>query len=121
MNINDINGKRVNVSAHTITIKSLEGKTSGMIRGVDNLYSMSPNKQFSYAQILTKSGVSRDVFMRYLDKILIVDNQMYFLIDDYSFSVAERLGERIVADVAELEKAMTIIHCERVQWSTARR
>ena len=120
MTINDICGKRVSVSAHTITVKTPEGKTSGMIRGVDNLYSMSPNKQFGYAQALTAFGVPREVMMRYLDKILVVDGGLYFLIDDYSFSVAEKLGERIVTDVALLEKGMTIIHCERIQWSNRR-
>lgn len=121
MTINNITGKRVAVSAHTITIKNTEGKTSGMVRGVDNLSAIQPSKQFTYAQELAKSGVPREVYMRYLDRILIVDGDLYFLVDDYCFSVAERLGERIVQDVATLAKGMTIIHCERIQWSTTRR
>lgn len=121
MQINDITNKRISVSAHTITIKSETGKTAGMVRNISTLDNIQPNKQLDYSTKLRKAGLSREIMMKYLDKIIIYEGDMFFLVDDYSYAVSQRLGERIVADLAELSKAMTIIHCERIQWAAKRR
>lgn len=117
----DISGKRIIVSAHTITVKNQEGKTAGMVRNISTLDNIQPNKQLDFSSKLRKAGLSREIMMKYLDKIIVYEGELFFLVDDYSYSVSQRLGERIVEDVQELEKAMTIIHCERIQWSTKRR
>ena len=121
MEIKDISGKRISVSAHTITVKSETGKTAGMIRNISTLDNIQPNKQMDFSSRLRKAGLSRELMMKYLDKIIIYEGDMFFLVDDYSYAVSQRLGERIVADLEEIGKAMEIIHCERIQWSTKRR
>ena len=121
MQINDITNKRIAVSAHTITVKNQEGKTDGMVRNISTLDNIQPNKQLDFSSKLRKAGLSREIMMKYLDKIIVYEGEMFFLVDDYTFAVSQRLGERIVADLEELSKAMNIIHCERIQWSTKRR
>ena len=121
MELREISGKRISVSAHTITIKTETGKTAGMVRNISTLDNIQPNKQMDYSSRLRKAGLSRELMMKYLDRIIIYEGELFFLVDDYTFSISQRLGERIVEDVAELGKAMEIIHCERIQWSTKRR
>ena len=121
MELKDISGKRISVSAHTITVKTETGKTSGMVRNISTLDDIQPNRQLDYSAKLRKAGLSRELMMKYLDRIIIYEGEMFFLVDDYSFTVSQRLGERIVSDLEELNKAMNIIHCERIQWSTKRR
>lgn len=121
MEIADLIGKRVTVSARTLTVKDGQDKTRGMIRNVENLYDMRANKQIEYHAKLKEIG--RDVYMGNLEKILVIDNQMYFLCDDYQYGISKKLGEAYFKMIDTFEKSETInvIHCERVYFTNKRR
>ena len=121
MKIREIEGKRINVSARTITIKDENNKTCGMVRNITTLNDVQPNKQIVFSTDLRKKGVSREIMMRYLDKIVIYESEMYFLVDDYAYGIAEKLGERLFNDLPELAKGTEVIHCARISWSERRK
>ena len=117
MNIIDIKGKQINVSAHTITIKNEEGKTAGIVRNVCSLADMRVGLQFELAGKLRKAGVENRIYMPYLDKILVVNGEMYLPVDDHDLPYSERLQ----AALPELEKGIHIIHCARIHWAAKRK
>jgi len=115
MNIREIAGRRVVVSSHTITIVDDLGKTRGMIRNVDNLYSIQANKQFVYCQRL-KESLDRKDYMGLLKRILIVDDELYYLCDDYSYDESLSIDDNYYKTVNKFENSgvITVIHCKRV-------
>ena len=122
MKINEVSGQRVNVSAHTITIKDDADKTRGLVKGIDNLYEIQPNKQFQYAQILARAGVDRASYMSVLHQILIHEGKLYYLVDNYVLEIEKRLGETKLQNlIQELSKAVEIIYCKRITWATKRK
>ena len=48
--IKDCIGKNVKISKGSITIKSEDGKTSGVVRNITSLYDLQANKQMEYYQ-----------------------------------------------------------------------
>ena len=120
MNIREIAGRRVVVSSHTITVVDDLWKTRGMIRNVDNLYSIQANKQFVYCQML-KESLERSDYMGHLKSILIVDDKLFFLCDDYSYDVSLSIDDNYYKTVNKFENSgvITVIHCKRVKRSIA--
>ena len=57
--IRDCIGKDVKISKNSITIKSENGKTAGVVRNITSLYDLQANKQIYYYQILKKVGAGK--------------------------------------------------------------
>lgn len=55
--IKDCIGKNVKISKRSITIKSEDGKTCGVVRDTISLYDLQANKQMEYYQKLCKLGL----------------------------------------------------------------
>ncbi len=120
MEIREIAGKSVVVSAHTITVKNDDGKTQGMVRNIDNLYSVQANKQFVYSQKLKKS-LDRSDYMGQLRNIIIANENLYYLCDDYSYDVSIQTDDNYYKMINKFENSgvITVIHCKRVKRAAA--
>lgn len=54
--IKDCVGKKIKISKSSITIKSEEGKTCGVVRDIKKFKDIQPNKEFRYFHILKECG-----------------------------------------------------------------
>ena len=67
-------GKKVKISKSSITIKSENGKTSGIVRNIASLYDLQANKQMDYYRILRKLGLNGKISIK---DCIISDGVMY--------------------------------------------
>lgn len=72
--IKDCIGKNVKISKGSITIKSENGKTSGIVRNITSLYDLQANKQMDYYRILRKLGLHGKISIK---DCIIADGVMY--------------------------------------------
>ena len=73
--IKDCIGKKVKISKSSITIKSEDGKTSGVVKNITSLYDLQANKQIEYHAKMKKLDVRwKDISIK---NIIIKDNEMY--------------------------------------------
>ena len=72
--IKDCIGKNVKISNGSITIKSDEGKTSGVVKNITSLYDLQANRQMEYYQKLRKLGLHGKVSIK---DCIIADGIMY--------------------------------------------
>lgn len=72
--IKDCIGKNVKISKCSITIKSEDGKTSGVVRNITSLYDLQANKQMEYYRILRKIGIHGKISIK---DCIIADSAMY--------------------------------------------
>lgn len=78
MTMQDIQGKKVKLSAHTITVKGENGKTCGMVRGVTSFTELQPNMAIKYFKTIKAAGlwgIGGDVTKR----VIIADGNVYYL------------------------------------------
>ena len=72
--IKECNGKNVKISRNSITIKTAEGKTCGVVRNITSLYDLQANKQMTFYSKLKKLGVHGKVSLK---DIIICDGEMH--------------------------------------------
>lgn len=72
--IKDCIGKKVKISKCSITIKSDDGKTCGVVKNITSLYNLQPNMQMEYYHILKKLGLHGKISIR---ECIIKDKEMY--------------------------------------------
>ena len=72
--IKDCNGKKVKISKGSITIKSDDGKTIGVVRNITSLYDLQANKQMEYYKIIRKLGLHGKISIK---DCIIADGVMY--------------------------------------------
>lgn len=72
--IKDCIGKNVKISKRSITIKSDDGKTSGVVRNIISLYDLQANKQMEYYQKIRKLGLHGKISIK---DCIIADDTMY--------------------------------------------
>ena len=72
--IKDCIGKNVKISKGSITIKSEDGKTRGLVKNITSLYDMQANKQMDYYKKIKQSGVHGKISIK---DCIIVDGTMY--------------------------------------------
>lgn len=72
--IKDCIGKNVKISKCSITIKSENGKTSGVVRNISSLYDLQANKQMDYYRTLRKLGLHGKISIK---DCIITDGVMY--------------------------------------------
>jgi hypothetical protein len=72
--IRDCIGKNVKISKGSITIKSEDGKTCGVVRNIVSLYDMQPNKQMEHYGKLRKLGLHGKISIK---DCIISNNTLY--------------------------------------------
>lgn len=72
--IKDCIGKNVKISKNSITIKSDDGKTCGVVRNITSLYNMQANKQIEYHKKIKQAGLHGKISIK---DCIIVDEIMY--------------------------------------------
>lgn len=72
--INDCNGKKVKISKGSITIKTEDGKTSGVVRNITSLYDLQANKQMEYYRKIRKLGLHGKISIK---DCIIANGAMY--------------------------------------------
>lgn len=82
MTMQDLEGKRVKISAHTITVKDEHGKTRGMVRGVEKYTALQPSKRFDHFPAVKKAGIwGNDFDRKMIDHVIVDGKQLYYLND----------------------------------------
>lgn len=115
--IQDCVNNNVVVSARSITLKTDDGKTCGVIRGIESVYDAQPSHQFKYHTTLVKTGVDRNMWMSgLLDHILAYEGDLYFLVAPNSGKKALELAEAF-----RDSKGVTVIDCASVKYTTKRK
>ena len=72
--IKDCIGKKVKISKGSITIKTEDGKTCGVVRNITSLYDLQANKQMEYYQKIRKLGLHGKISIK---DCIIADGIMY--------------------------------------------
>lgn len=72
--IKDCIGKNVKISKGSITIKSVDGKTSGVIRNITSLYDLQANRQMDYYKTIRKLGLHGKISIK---DCIIAEGTMY--------------------------------------------
>lgn len=72
--IRDCLGKKVKISKNSITIKTDDGKTCGVVRNTTSLYDLQANKQMRYYQKLRQLGVHEKISIK---DCIVSDGVMY--------------------------------------------
>ena len=74
--INDCIGKNVKISKGSITIKTEDGKTCGVVRNIVSLYDMQANKQMDYYKKIKQAGLHGKISIK---DCIIADGIMYVM------------------------------------------
>ena len=74
-----ITGKKIKVSAHSITIKGESGKTAGVIRNTCKFKELQAGKQMEFFKAVRLGGVWGDSDL--MENVVFKDGKMYFLHD----------------------------------------
>lgn len=82
MKMQDLEGKRVKISAGTITAKGESGKTCGMVRGIRKYQDMPKAKQFELFPIVRGSGIWGNTNNPEMIDHVIFDGTSLFYIND---------------------------------------
>ena len=72
--IKDCIGKNVKISKCSITIKTEDGKTCGVVRNIVSLYDMQANKQMDYYKKIKQAGLHGKISIK---DCIIADGTMY--------------------------------------------
>ena len=72
--IKDCIGKNVKISKGSITIKTENGKTCGVVRNIVSLYDMQANKQMDYYKKIKQAGLHGKISIK---DCIIADGTMY--------------------------------------------
>ena len=72
--IKDCIGKNVKISKGSITIKSDDGKTSGIVKNITSLYDLQANRQMEYYNKIRKLGLHGKISIK---DCIIADGTMY--------------------------------------------
>ena len=103
--IKDCIGKRVKISKNSITIKSNDGKTCGVVRNITSLYDLQANKQMEYYQKLRKIGLHGKISIK---DCIIADGTMYVFRNIKSKLFHEKYGFISEEEKQKVEEQETI-------------
>lgn len=81
MKMQDLEGRAVKISAHTITVKDEAGKTRGMVRGVTLWGGLRFNQQVEINMNVHRQGLK---LPNDKTRIIMSDNRMYYLKNDHA-------------------------------------
>ena len=103
--IKDCIGKNVKISKGSITIKTDDGKTCGVIRNIVSLYDMQANKQIDYYKKIKQVGLHGKISIK---DCIIVDGIMYVFRNIKSKLWHEEYGYFSEAEIEKAEEPETI-------------
>jgi len=102
MTMQDLEGKRVVISARTITVKDEQGKTRGLVRDARPFRSWADRERFDHREAVCRSGLwgRRDGAV---DRCILCGGKLYFLnntktLDYYARMYASERGEELKRD-----------------------
>lgn len=81
MDMKDLEGRIIKISAHTITIKDEAGKTRGMVRNVTPWNHLQFNRQVEFSMNVRRQGLK---LPNDKTRIIMSDNRMYYLKNDHA-------------------------------------
>lgn len=99
--IRDCVGKKVKISKGSITIKSEEGKTCGVVRNIVSLYDMQPNRQMEYYGKLRKLGLHGKISIK---DCIVSNNTLYVFRNVKSKLFHEQYGYMTEEEKARAEQ-----------------
>ena len=108
--IKDCNGKKVKISKGSITIKSEDGKTNGVVRNITSLYDLQANKQMDYYKIILKLDLHGKISIK---DCIIVDGVMYVFRNIKSKLWHEKYGFISEEEKQKAEETETIYNAIR--------
>ena len=108
--IKDCIGKKVKISKGSITIKTEDGKTCGVVRNIVSLYDMQANKQMEYYQKIRKLGLHGKISIK---DCIIADGAMYVFRNIKSKLFHERYGFISEEEKQKAEETETIYNVIR--------
>ena len=108
--IKDYNGKKVKISKGSITIKSEDGKTNGVVRNITSLYDLQANKQMDYYKIIRKLDLHGKISIK---DCIIVDGVMYVFRNIKSKLWHEKYGFISEEEKQKAEETETIYNAIR--------
>lgn len=103
--IKDCIGKNVKISKCSITIKSENGKTNGVVRNITSLYDLQANRQMEYYQKIRKLGLHGKISIK---DCIIVDGIMYVFRNIKSKLWHEKYGYITEEEKQKAEETETI-------------
>lgn len=117
--IRDCIGKNVKISKGSITIKSEDGKTCGVVRNIVSLYDIQPNKQMEHYGKLRKLGLHGKISIK---DCIISNNTLYVFRNVKSKLFYEQYGymteeEKTIAEQNDVlynmirENGIEVIEC----------
>ena len=128
MTMEELEGKRVKISAGTITVKDEHGKTRGMVRNIRTWARFSMREQFDHHKAISAAGIWGTRIDGLMECVVLDGNKLYYLnntksLDDYQRYFAghdgfeaEKANYEKRLEIAEKAAAyMTVINCHIVK------
>ena len=109
--IKDCIGKNVKISKGSITIKSEDGKTRGVVKNITSLYDMQANKQMDYYNKIKQVGLHGKISIK---DCIIVDGTMYVFRNIESKLWHEKYGFISDEEKQKAEETETIYNAIRM-------
>ena len=109
--IKDCIGKNVKISKGSITIKSEDGKTRGVVNNITSLYDMQANKQMDYYNKIKQVGLHGKISIK---DCIIVDGTMYVFRNIESKLWHEKYGFISDEEKQKAEETETIYNAIRM-------
>ena len=109
--IKDCIGKKVKISKGSITIKTEDGKTSGVVNNITSLYDLQANKQMEYYQKLRKLNLHGKISIK---DCIIADGVMYVFRNIKSKLFHERYGFISEEEKQKAEETETVYNAIRM-------
>ena len=108
--IKDCIGKKVKISKGSITIKTEDGKTCGVVRNIVSLYDMQANKQMDYYKKIKQAGLHGKISIK---DCIIADDTMYIFRNIKSKLWHEKYGFISEEEKQKAEETETIYNAIR--------
>ena len=108
--IKDCIGKNVKISKGSITIKTEDGKTCGVVRNIVSLYDMQANKQMDYYKKIKQAGLHGKISIK---DCIIADGVMYVFRNIKSKLFHEKYGFISEEEKQKAEEMETIYNAIR--------
>ena len=103
-------GKNVKISKGSITIKSEDGKTSGVVKNITSLYDLQANKQMDYYKKIKQAGLHGKISIK---DCIIEDGTMYVFRNIKSKLFHEKYGFISEEEKQKAEETETIYNAIR--------
>lgn len=128
MKMEELEGKRVKISAGTITVKDENDKTRGMVRNVKTWARFSNREQFDHHKAITAAGIWGANIDGLMDCVVLDGNALYYLnntkaLADYekyfagrdNFQTEKANYEKRLKIAKKAAEYMTVINCHIIK------